>query len=82
MLAELSDYAEARHIDALVLVSDHVDFYQRSGFVPLTTSHQWLKLHEHRHYGIAHEEDVPVMVKPLGGKTWPQGEMDWLGYLY
>ncbi|ASP40858.1 GNAT family N-acetyltransferase [Bacterioplanes sanyensis] len=82
MLEQLSDMASERDVDFLLLMADQPEFYQRHGFLEQEQHSQWLKIREHKHYGIAHECLYDMMVKPISGKPWPTGNLDWLGYMY
>ncbi|MCZ6377234.1 GNAT family N-acetyltransferase, partial [Vibrio parahaemolyticus] len=42
----------------------------------------WLRIHEHKNYGVAVDQVDDLYVKPISGKTWAVGHIDWLGYMY
>lgn len=82
MLCELTDYANSKDVDFIVLVSDKTDFYERNGFNRLTVPASWLRLHQHKNYGVAFEYLNDFFVKPTGDDQWNEGHVDWLGYMY
>ena len=82
MLSELDEYAKNRDVDFIILISDLHDFYSSQGYVQITSTNSWLRLHEHLSYDVAVEEIDDLYVKPLNGKQWPLGDIDWLGYMY
>ncbi|UTV29405.1 GNAT family N-acetyltransferase [Photobacterium atrarenae] len=82
MLTELSDYAAARDVDFIILMSELDAFYTSNGFNKVSGPSSWLRLHEHQNYGIAFDQLGDLFVKPMSGKTWAPGHLDWLGYLY
>lgn len=72
------------NVDFLFLVTDIPAFYEALGYqsMPLTIS--WLKLHQHKNYGIGTERitDSHFMIKQIGNKAWQGEELDMLGYMY
>ncbi|MCK8071188.1 GNAT family N-acetyltransferase [Vibrio sp. 1CM23M] len=82
MLSELDEYAKDRDVEFIILISDLHDFYSSQGYVQTPSTNSWLRLHEHLSHGVAVEEIDDLYVKPLNGKQWPLGDIDWLGYMY
>lgn len=82
MLASLAEYAENRSIDFIILMSDLDEFYIKNGYEKITAHHTWLRLHEFKNYGVAHEEIDEFFVKSISGKVWANGYVDWLGYMF
>lgn len=83
MLEKLSALAEAQGIDFLLLFADDHRLYARHGFAPVTAAVTWLKIDEHKSYGLGCERfENELMVKPTGDTTWPAGTVDLLGYLF
>ena len=72
------------NVDFLFLVTDIPTFYEALGYqsVPLTIT--WLKLYQHKNYGVGTERitDSHFMVKQIGSKPWQGEELDMLGYMY
>lgn len=82
MLSQLSDYASTRAVDFIILISEQHDFYTAQGFQRIEALNAWLRLHEHKNYGVALEPVDELYIKPISGKTWGDGDVDWLGYRY
>ncbi|HHF3111303.1 TPA: GNAT family N-acetyltransferase [Vibrio diabolicus] len=82
MLSQLSEYASTKDVDFIILVSDLDRFYVANGYVCLNSLSSWLRVHEHKNYGVAVEQVDDLYVKPISGKIWAVGHIDWLGYMY
>ena len=82
MLKKIAEYAEEKDIDFIVLLSDHDKYYTDRGFKNVTSINSWLRIHEHKNYGVAVEEVNDLYVKSVKGKSWVSGHVDWLGYIY
>ncbi|MCH2045523.1 MAG: GNAT family N-acetyltransferase [Saprospiraceae bacterium] len=86
----LLDYAEniaqksPNKVDFLLLVADDDRLYQKVGFQRISIETQWLKLHQHQNYGVGKEkiEDAFFLIKSVHGRTWENGSLDYLGYMY
>jgi ribosomal protein S18 acetylase RimI-like enzyme len=84
LLTLLSTLAEEKAIDFLLLVADSDKLYTKNGFSYISSYCSFLRIHEHKNYGVALEKiDNDFMIKPIGTKTWNQSElMDLLGYRF
>ncbi|HCH1023369.1 TPA: GNAT family N-acetyltransferase [Vibrio parahaemolyticus] len=82
MLSQLSEYASTKDVDFIILISELDDFYVANGYQRLNSLSSWLRIHEHKNYGIAVEQVDDLYVKSISGKTWSVGHIDWLGYMY
>jgi predicted N-acetyltransferase YhbS len=82
MLRELSDYALSKDVDFIILISDNSNFYIRNGFQQVRATNSWLRIDEHKNYGVAFEHLDDLYVKPVGNKIWTTGHVDWLGYMF
>ncbi len=71
-------------IDFLFLVSDEPDYYKKLGYQETDITTTWLKIHQHKNYGLGteHITDASFMIKPIGNKKWTDGDLDLLGYMY
>ena len=83
LLAEATDYAGACEMDFVVLFADDDRLYRRNGFVHVDNPLSWVKIHDHTTLGVAravtpHE----MMVKAIGPRAWPTGEVDLLGHVF
>lgn len=72
------------NVDFLFLVTDKPEFYKRLGYQCHHLHVKWLKIDQHQTLGIGFEKitDSHFMVKPLGHKSWAEGPLDMLGYMY
>ncbi|MDG2642809.1 GNAT family N-acetyltransferase, partial [Vibrio parahaemolyticus] len=52
MLSQLSEYASTKDVDFIILVSDLERFYVANGYQRLNSLSSWLRVHEHKNYGI------------------------------
>ncbi|ELP2658880.1 GNAT family N-acetyltransferase [Vibrio parahaemolyticus] len=82
MLSQLNEYASTKDVDFIILISDLDDFYAANGYLRLNALSSWLRIHEHKNFGIAVEQVDDLYVKPISGKIWAVGHIDWLGYMY
>jgi GNAT superfamily N-acetyltransferase len=82
MLTALKEYAKNRDVDFVILISDLSGFYIRNGFQQVVAYGSWLRLDEHKNYGVAFEHLEDLFVMPLGDKEWKSGHIDWLGYMF
>lgn len=82
MLSELTHYAEEKNVDFIVLMSELNVFYLKNGFQRVELESEWLRINEHKSYGIASEYIDDLYIKKVGAKEWYSGPMDWLGYMY
>ena len=83
LLAELEQLAVRSGVGALLLFASDQRLYQRCGFALRDASCSWLRIDDHRNYGMAHEEIVgELMLKQLDPKLSLTGEIDLLGYLF
>ena len=74
----------SHRIDFLFLVSDEPSYYQKLGYFQTKLTTSWLKIDNHRNYGIGTEAitDTCFLVKSVSGKNWEDGVLDMLGYMY
>jgi len=83
MLRHLTEMAEVHGVDFLYLVADDPNLYRRHGFTLVDRVCSWLRIDEHRNYGVAEEALMgEVMVKQIGARSWPDGPIDLLGYMF
>ncbi|HIF5636864.1 TPA: GNAT family N-acetyltransferase [Vibrio parahaemolyticus] len=82
MLSHLADYAFTKDVDFIILISDLHAFYSSNGYQRVDMLSSWLRLSEHKNYGVAVEYVDDLYVKSISGKSWTDGHMDWLGYMY
>jgi GNAT superfamily N-acetyltransferase len=83
LLAEVTDYAGSCEVDFVVLFADDDRLYARNGWVRVDPACTWLKIHEHESLGLANaERPHAMMVKAVGDRSWPDGDVDLLGHLF
>ena len=83
LIQEIEALAGEKNIGFLVLMAKNRRLYEKSGFKLVSCSCTWLRIHEHATLGVADENLAgKLMVKEMGRKTWPIGDVDFLGYLY
>ena len=82
MLSRLNSFAETKDVDFIILMAEKTSFYERNGFHRLNVASSWLRLHEYKNYGVAFDHLDNFFVKSTGNKKWPNGHVDWLGYMF
>ena len=83
LLTEVTELARACAVDFVILFADDDRLYLRNGWARAANTCSWLKIHEHRTVGLA--TAVPtgaLLVKAIGSRDWPAGDVDLLGYLF
>jgi predicted N-acetyltransferase YhbS len=83
LLAEVTDLARSCGMDFVILFADDDRLYIRNGWNRAANPCSWLKINDHATLGLATAEDTgALMVKKIGQRTWPDGEVDLLGHLF
>ena len=82
MLDHLEKYAQNKPVDFIILISEVGAIYSKNGYSNVSAERNWLKVHEHQSYGVEQERIGEFYVKALGEKKWPNGVVDWLGYMF
>jgi GNAT superfamily N-acetyltransferase len=82
LVARVEEEAIRCDSDFLILFADNPTLYQRLGFQQITTECSWLKIDEHKSLGIGRAAVPEFMVKAVSDKSWSDGALDMLGYLY
>jgi GNAT superfamily N-acetyltransferase len=83
MLDELTAFAKSKEVDFIMLMSDTPSFYECNGFIhKKNIPSSWLRIHEHKNLGVAFEHLDDFFIKPTSNKKWPEGHVDWLGYMF
>jgi len=72
------------NIDFTFLVTDKPEFYSRLGYKKAMVTSTWLKIYQGVNYGIGKQiiEDSSIMYKQIGSRSWSDGALDLLGYMY
>lgn len=83
LLEEVESLALLHHIDTLVLLADDHRLYLGHGFEAVKRPCTWLGIDEHRSLGMRSQNlGDCLLVKLLDDQPWPQGEIDFLGFLF
>ena len=83
ILALLTDLAVEKSVDFLFLVADDNRIYLKNGFQSISHYCSWLRIHEHKNYGVAVEKiEEDFMIKQTGNQSWIDEPIDLLGYMF
>jgi GNAT superfamily N-acetyltransferase len=83
LLEQLTELGKQHSVDFLIAFATDPRVYQKNGFHLVDNYFQWLRISEHKNYGVGIERiDNEVWVKTLGDKPWTEGPVDLLGYLF
>lgn len=83
LLTEVTELARSCGMDFVILFADDDRLYIRNGWMRAANLCSWLKINDHVTLGLATAEDTgALMVKKIGQRTWPEGEVDLLGHLF
>ncbi|HWM04680.1 MAG TPA: GNAT family N-acetyltransferase [Actinophytocola sp.] len=83
LLAEITEYASTCGLDHLMLFADDDRLYTRAGWTHVDNRLSWVRIDEHATLGLATNETVrALMVKTIGSRRWPAGDVDLLGHLF
>ena len=84
MMEEVIVLGEAYPIDFLLLFADRPDLYERIGFHTVSNTCTWLQIDDENQTtrGIGKAPFDELMVRSVGDKSWTEGKLDLLGYLY
>lgn len=83
LLAEVTGLARSCGVAFIVLFADDDRVYTRNGWARVTNRCSWVRIDEHVTLGLARHADTgAMMVKVLGERAWPEGEVDLLGHLF
>ncbi len=83
LLTEVTGFARSCGMDFVILFADDDRVYIRNGWARAGNRCTWVKIHEHTTLGLARAEETgALMVKAIGPRTWPGGEVDLLGHLF
>ena len=82
LLTEVFNLGSDKHIDFLFLVATDHRLYIKNGFMPLSSYCTWLRISDHKNYGVTIEWLDELLIKQIGPKEWSQKPIDLLGYLF
>ena len=79
----LTDLAREKSIDFLFAVVDNERLYSKNRFQTVSNYCSWLRIDEHKNYGVAIEKiENEFMVKQIGDKLWVDEPIDLLGHMF
>lgn len=84
MLQKAEELAKRADVDFMVLIADKGGLYLKHGFRHVSPAPgKWMAIHELASIMML-EKDLPeyFMIKPVGDKTWAEGQIDMMGYLF
>ncbi len=83
LLAWITDVAEQSGVDFLLLYAIDGRLYIKNGFHVISPYLKSLWLCDYENYGVGIERlDNLIYIKPTSDKTWPDGTVDIMGYLF
>ena len=82
MLTEVFNLGSDKHIDFLFVVANDHRLYLKNGFTSLSSYCTWLRISDHKNYGVTIEWLDELLIKQIGHKEWTQKPIDLLGYLF
>jgi GNAT superfamily N-acetyltransferase len=83
LLTEVTDHARRNGIDFVVLFADDDRIYLRNGWEHVGNRCRWVRIHEHKTLGLATEAlSDAMMVRAVGDRAWPEGDVDLLGHVF
>ena len=83
LVEEVCALGAAHAVPFVILMADDHRLYQRNGFVNADPDGRWLAIQDLQTVKVI-ERNLGdcFMVRSLSGETWPDGDVDMLGYLY
>lgn len=82
LLEELESLGKKSDIDFILLVAKESELYANSGFRRVDNLCKWLLLSGNKTLGLVQRPLPDLMVKPVGLRDWPSGEIDLMGPLF
>jgi GNAT superfamily N-acetyltransferase len=83
LLGEVTGLARSCGMAFIVLFADDDRLYARNGWIRVTNPCTWVRIDNHVTLGLSRHADTgAMMVKALGGHTWPDGDVDLLGHVF
>jgi N-acetylglutamate synthase-like GNAT family acetyltransferase len=84
--SELLQWTEShavRHgIEFIILFASDSRIYETLGYKNSSSTLRGMMIDEHETLGIVEEPVKELMIKEVGARSWPQGLIDMLGYLF
>ena len=83
LLGEVTAFGAQAGVAFIVLFADDDRLYRRQGWSSVANTCSWLQINDHTTMGLAERENTgALMVKAIGDRAWPDGDVDLLGHLF
>lgn len=82
MLGQLERLAGTSGVEFILLTGSEPNVYQGMGFQRIERSCRWLLMNNLTSLGVIRRSVNNIMIKCLGDRPWPDGEIDFLGHIF
>ena len=83
LLEHLERLGAMASVDFVVLVAINHVFYELNGFFPVDNPCRWVAIRNHQTSGLVQDHlSGDLLVKPISGKKWEEGLVDFLGTIF
>lgn len=82
MLQELESLAKEIDVEFILLTGSEPNVYKGMGFTRLERPCCWLFTNNLKTLGVIRRTVNNIMIKCLGDRSWPEGEIDFLGHIF
>lgn len=82
LVAELEELGRQYAMEFLVLLTTEPAIYQALSFTARKANCCWLLISNFQTLGVMRRSVDNIMVKPLSGRAWPGGDIDFLGHIF
>lgn len=83
LLQQAEALGRSNAIDFLVLFADDHRLYAANSYQRVTNTCRWIMIDEHSTIGVAERSLADcMMVKQIAARTWQEGLVDMLGYVF
>jgi predicted N-acetyltransferase YhbS len=82
MLQQLEALAREAGVEFILLTGSEPNVYQGMGFERLERACRWLLMNNLSTLGVIRRSVSNIMIKCLGERPWPEGEIDFLGHIF
>lgn len=82
MLAKLETLAVKTQVEFIILTGSEPNVYKGMGFERIGRECRWLLINNMQTLGVMRRFVDNIMVKPVGDRLLPEGEIDFLGHIF
>ena len=83
LIKDLEALGKKVQIDFIVLLAKHHELYLKNGFILVDNSCKWVMIHANETLGIVKRKlEQSLLIKPLSGKKWKEGRLDFMGHIF